>query len=235
MKTLYLVATPIGNMQDITVRAAKLLTEAKIIACEDTRKTGLLLDHLRKTYLQHPELATKPRLISYYEENEQGRIPQLLELLQQGEDIVLVTDAGTPGISDPGFRIVRACHEQGITVIGLPGASSVILALSISGLPTDKFTFYGYLPAKEGHAKKLLQNVQSINKITPTTSIFFEAPHKLLKSLELMKEVLGDIDIVLCRELTKMYEEVLQGTISSFITKYNTSEPKGEFVILFHF
>lgn len=234
MGTLYIVATPIGNMEDITVRAAKILTEVKVIACEDTRRTGLLLDHLRKTYIEHPEVVEKPRLISFYEQNEEQRIPELIALLKQGEDIALVSDAGTPGISDPGFTIVREAQRHSLKVRGIPGASSVILALITSGLPTDKFSFYGYLPDKTGNARKMLENIAKSSEIVSTTHIIFEAPHKLHQTLILMKEILGDKEIVLCRELTKTHEETMKGTISKIQKDYETREPKGEMILLWH-
>ncbi len=234
MGTLYIVATPIGNLEDITVRAAKLLTEVSIIACEDTRHTGILLEHLRNTYLQNPLIAKKPKLISFYEDVEEQKVPYLISLLKQGEDVALVSDAGTPGISDPGFTIVRQCRKQNIPVIGLPGASASILALSISGLPTDKFTFFGYLPKKQSHALDLLQKIKESQKNVPSTLIFYEAPHKIYITLSNIKEVFGDIDIVLCRELTKLHEEVLQNKISLFIELYKSKDPRGEFVILLH-
>jgi 16S rRNA (cytidine1402-2'-O)-methyltransferase len=230
--TLYIVATPIGNMEDITIRAAKLLTSVGIVACEDTRHTGLLLDHLRKTYVANPDLVQKPKLISFYDQNEDAKVAYIIELLMSGQDVALVSDAGTPGISDPGFPLVRACRKEGIPVTGLPGASSTILALSISGLPTDKFTFYGYLPKKEGNAKKMLEGIIQTQEIIKTTAIFFEAPHKLVQSLQLMQEVLGDKEIILARELTKVHEEVQQAKISEFITKYISQQPRGEFVLL---
>ena len=232
--TLYLVATPIGNMEDITIRAAKLLTSIGVIACEDTRHTGLLLDHLRKTYVQNFEHAPRPRLLSFYDDNEDQRIPEILEILRSGQDIVLVSDAGTPGISDPGFTLVRECRKQNIPVTGLPGASAAILALSISGLPTDKFTFYGYLPKKEGNAVKLLENIKKSQECVSSTSIFYEAPHRLVQTLRTMQSVLGDKKIVVARELTKVYEEVEEGTMSSFIEKYSKKAPRGEFVLLFN-
>lgn len=232
--TLYIVATPIGNLQDISIRAAKLLTSAKIIACEDTRHTGLLLDHLRKTYMEHPENAIKPKLVSYYEQNEEKKIPEIIELLKLGEDIVLVSDAGTPSISDPGFTLVREAIKQHIPMTSLPGPSSVILALVLSGLPSDKFSFFGYLPAKSGHAKSFLENLRKSQEYISTTTIFFEAPHKLVGTLTLIKEILGDIEITLCRELTKTYEEILRGRISDHLEHFATSEPRGEFVLLFH-
>ena len=232
MGTLYIVATPIGNMEDITIRAAKLLTNIGVIACEDTRHTGLLLSHLRKTYVQNEHLAPRPKLISFYDDSEEKKIPYIVELLKSGQDIALVSDAGTPGISDPGFTLVRECRKQGIPVTGLPGASSAIVALAISGLPTDKFTFYGYLPRKEGNAKKLLESIKEVQSIMKVTNIFFEAPHKLVSSLQLMKEILGDAEIVLARELTKIHEEVVKGSISFFLEKYSKEDPRGEFVLL---
>lgn len=231
---LYIVATPIGNMQDITVRAAKLLLQSKTIACEDTRRAGIFLAALRKEYLEQPDQAIKPHLISFYEQNEEQKIPLLIDLLKSGQDVAVISDAGTPSISDPGFTIVREAIKQGIQVEGLPGASSVTLALTVSGLPTDKFMFIGYLPFKEGHARKMLENIQASQKIVPTTIIFFEAPHKLVKTLLLVKEVLGNIDIVACRELTKVHEEVIRANVTDLIEKYATQEPRGEFVLLFH-
>jgi len=234
MGTLYIVSTPIGNLQDITVRAAKLLTDIEYIACEDTRHTGLLLEHLRKTYLQNPLLIKKPRLISFYDDNEEKRIPEIIEILKNGNDVALVSDAGTPGISDPGFTLVRACVKQGIRVSGLPGPSSVTLALVLSGLPTDKFLFLGYLPKKEGNAIRLLESLKENQKNIKATHIFFESPHRLIKSLELIKKIFGDIEIVLCRELTKLHEEIIRGTINSVLFMYERREPRGEYVLLFH-
>jgi len=234
MGTLYIVATPIGNLQDITVRAAKLLTDIEYIACEDTRHTGLLLEHLRNTYLQNPMVVKKPKLISFYDDNEDKRIPEIITLLKNGNDVAIVSDAGTPGISDPGFTLVRECVKQGIKVSGLPGPSSVTLALVLSGLPTDKFLFLGYLPKKEGNAIRLLESLKENQKNIKATYIFFESPHRLIQSLKLLKTIFGDIEIVLCRELTKIHEEVIRGTINSVLVKYETKEPKGEFVILFH-
>ncbi len=232
--TLYIVATPIGNLEDITIRAAKLLTSIGVIACEDTRHTGLLLDHLRKTYVQNYENTPRPRLLSFYDDNEEQRIPEIIEILKSGQHVALVSDAGTPAISDPGFTLVRECQNQNIPVSGLPGAASPIVALAISGLPTDKFTFYGYLPKKEGNAKKLLKEIKQVQEIIETTTVFFEAPHKLLETLRLMQEILGDREIVLARELTKIHEEVQKGNISWFVNKYSVEQPKGEFVLLFH-
>lgn len=232
MGTLYVVSTPIGNLSDITLRAIEMLKNATYIACEDTRKTGLLLAHLRQQGYLHSQ--HRPMLISYYEENEWKRIPKILNLLINGKDVALVSDGGTPAISDPGFKLIRACLEQGIQVVALPGASAVISALVTSGLPTDKFFFLGFLPKKPGNRKTLLEQVKHASTIIKTTYIVFESPHRLSQTLESMKEVLGNIDIVVCRELTKVYEETIRASISEVLTIYSSKAPKGEFVILFH-
>ncbi|MEK7572225.1 MAG: 16S rRNA (cytidine(1402)-2'-O)-methyltransferase [Patescibacteria group bacterium] len=234
MGTLYLVATPIGNLEDITLRALKTLFNVHIIACEDTRRTGLLLERLLTNFATNPEDKTKPRLLSYYEQNEQQRIPEILELLKADQQIALVSDAGTPAISDPGFRLVRECLAQGIKVESLPGASSVLTALTSSGLPTDKFTFVGYPPHKAGHRKTFFQNIKQSQQSLTTTVILFEAPHKLLRTLEEMQEVFGDIEIVLARELTKKFEEVKRERISEALAGFKKKGPKGEFVLVFH-
>jgi len=180
------------------------------------------------------ELPKRPILISYYEQNEFQRIPGIINSLKNGCDVALVSDAGTPTISDPGFRLVRECIKEGIRVESIPGPSSVISALVVSGLPTDKFLFLGYPPHKPGHRKKLWKNVkESLNSIKSTV-IFFEAPHKLIRTLEEFKEIFGDINIVICRELTKVYEEVRREKISESLGHFSKTNPKGEFVILFN-
>ena len=224
MGILYIVATPIGNLQDITLRAIKILQEVDVIACEDTRKTGILLSQVM------PSGCQKPRLVSYYEQNELQRIPEVVAALKDGLNIALVSDAGTPTISDPGFKLVRECIEQGIRIESLPGASSVITALAVSGLPTDKFLFVGYPPKKPGHRKTLFENLTKLP--IKTTIILFESPHHLIRTLEGMKEVFGDIDIIICRELTKIYEEIRREKISESLAHFEKTTPKGEFVIL---
>lgn len=226
MGILYIVATPIGNLQDITLRAIKILQSVDVIACEDTRKTGILLSQAL------PSCCQKPRLVSYYEQNELQRIPEVIAALKDGLNIALVSDAGTPTISDPGFKLVRECIRQGIRIESLPGASSVITALAVSGLPTDKFLFVGYPPKKPGHRKTLFENLTKLP--IKITIILFESPHHLIRTLEGMKEVLGDIDIVICRELTKVYEEIRRERISESIKHFGVVDPKGEFVILFN-
>ena len=222
---MFIVATPIGNLQDITLRAIETLKSVDYIACEDTRKTGILLKSLN--------LNSHPMLISYYEQNEKVRIPNILNLLINGRDVALVSDGGTPTISDPGFRLVRQCLKENIKVVSIPGPSAVITAISSSGLPTDKFIFLGFLPKKPGHRLKLLKELQVSNKKLEATVIIYEAPHRLVKVLVDLNTVFGNINITLARELTKIYEEQVSSTIEVFLKKYEKKKPKGEFVILF--
>lgn len=234
MGILYIVATPIGNLQDITLRAIDTLREVDFIACEDTRRTGLLLQYFNK---DSPCTGTvlekgKPRLLSYYEQNELERIPQIIQLLKDGKNVALVSDSGTPTISDPGFKLVREAIHQGFAVVPIPGPSSILTALTSSGLPTDKFLFLGYLPKKQGHRLKLLNDLTLLQHSIKVTVIFFEAPHRLLKTLEELKEVVGDIKIVICRELTKIHEEIRREKISEAIKHFEQVKPKGEFTIL---
>ncbi len=231
MGILYIVATPIGNLQDITLRAIKILQIVDVIACEDTRKTGLLLQNLTLQVPQGQALR-KPKLVSYYEQNELQRIPEVIAAIKDGLNIALVSDAGTPMISDPGFKLVRECIKEGIKVESIPGACSVTTALTVSGLPTDKFLFVGYPPKKPGHRKTLFENLTKLP--IKSTIILFEGPHHLIRTLEGMKEVFGDIDIVICRELTKIYEEIRREKISISIDHFTKTTPKGELVILFN-
>lgn len=223
---LYIVATPIGNLQDITLRAIETLKKADAIACEDTRKTGILLKALR---IQREQGI----LISYYEQNETLRIPQIVAFLKDGKKMALVSDAGTPAISDPGFKLVRECIKEGIKVESIPGPSSVISSLVVSGLPTDKFLFLGYPPRKPGHRVKFFENIKESYRFIESSIIIFEAPHKLLGTLSEMKEILGDIDIIVERELTKIHEEIRREKISESIIHFTKVNPKGEFIILF--
>lgn len=230
MGNLYIVATPIGNLQDITMRALKVLFEVDYIACEDTRRTGNLMYQLQTI----DRKIRKSSLISYYEQNELQRIPEIIEFLKSGKNVALVSDAGTPTISDPGFKLVREAIKEGIKVESIPGPSSVLSALVVSGLPTDKFMFLGFLPQKQGHRKKMLEDIGSIVQTVKLTIIFFESPHKLIKTLEELKEVFGNTEIVLCRELTKIHEEIRREKISDSIAHFLKTKPKGEFVILFN-
>jgi 16S rRNA (cytidine1402-2'-O)-methyltransferase len=223
MGTLYLVSTPIGNLEDITNRAIKTLSSVDLIACEDTRKTGNLLKIFG---------TPKKELLSYYEENENYRIPQIINLLLEDKNVALVSNAGTPTVSDPGFKLVRECLRQKIKVEAIPGASAVLTGLVSSGLPTDKFLFLGYLPKKEGKKKKLLQNIKKTSKFTKATVILFESPNRLLKSLKALQNILGEIEITICRELTKIHEEIRKEEISQSISHFEKNKPVGEFVIL---
>jgi 16S rRNA (cytidine1402-2'-O)-methyltransferase len=195
--TLYVVATPIGNLEDITLRALRILREVDRIACEDTRQTRKLLD-------RHG--ISKP-LVSYYEHNEQARAEELLRDLEAGQNIALVSDAGTPLIADPGYRLVEQARAHGVTVSPIPGASALVSALSASGLPTDSFFFGGFLPARKTQRRKTLESL----KTYPATLVFYETPHRILEALEDVAEVLGPRRVTLARELTKIHEEFLVG------------------------
>jgi 16S rRNA (cytidine1402-2'-O)-methyltransferase len=217
---LYVVGTPIGNLDDLTFRALATLKKVALIAAEDTRHTGKLLQHFAITTPQ----------ISYHEHNRLSRLDELLNILSQGQDIALVTDAGMPGISDPGYELIKACVEAKIEVVPIPGVTAVITALAVSGLPTERFCFEGFLPTKE----KLRQERLEILKTEMRTMVFYEAPHKLLKTLEDLREAFGKTRrIVLGRELTKLYEEIWRGTIAEAINLYlENKTPKGEFTIV---
>jgi 16S rRNA (cytidine1402-2'-O)-methyltransferase len=217
---LYVVATPIGNLEDITLRALRVLKEADLIACEDTRHTQKLLNHFGIT----------TRTISYYEQNEASRAEELVKELVAGKRIALVTDAGMPGISDPGFRLIARAVEQGINVIPVPGASAVISALAASGLPTDSFQFHGFLPPKNGQRRKALEGIRNSQQ----TETFYEAPHRLKEALEDVVASLGPSrPIVIARELTKIHEEFLRGHAAQVLKELNSrNEIKGEITLL---
>lgn len=235
MGILYIVSTPIGNLQDIGIRAIKILTEVRYIACEDTRKTGFLLGKIRDIYSKlYPDIQIqeRPHLISYFEQNEEKRIPEIISFLKNGQNIALVSDAGTPAISDPGFKLIREAIREGVRVVPIPGPSSVISALVVSGFPTDKFLFAGFPPKKPGHRKKLFIKLKKTREEFKFTVILFESPYKLLRTLVEIKEVFGDIELVLARELTKTFEEIKRGKISVFIDYFQEKNPKGEFVVL---
>lgn len=224
MGRLFIVATPIGNLKDVSLRAIRTLEEVSYIASEDTRKTGLLLKNLG--------IEKRGSLISYYEQNEFRRIPEILDILRSGRDVALVSDAGTPAISDPGFKLVRECGREGIKIIPIPGASSVLAALVASGLPTDKFLFYGYFPKKDGDKKKVVKQIKSLFEVIEPTLIFFEVPRRIVKTLETLREELGDIKISIARELTKVHEEIRRETITESIEHFSKTKPRGEIVIL---
>jgi 16S rRNA (cytidine1402-2'-O)-methyltransferase len=217
--TLYIVATPIGNLEDMTFRAVRILQAVDMIAAEDTRHTGRLLQHFQ----------VKTPQISYHEHNSNSRIPELLEYLQYGKAIALVSDAGMPGISDPGYELIKACIDEGITVVPIPGASAVITALSAAGLPTDRFIFDGFLPAKSQQKKEYLESLQSESR----TLVFYESPHRLRDTLADLGAILGsDRSLVIARELTKLYEEFWRGTIGDAMADYQEREPQGEYTLL---
>lgn len=234
MGTLYLVPTPIGNLADITLRGLRTLFSVDVIACEDTRRTGMLLDKLFDEFAPVHEEKRKPRLISYYDQVELQRIPEIIEVLKADQSVALVSDAGTPAISDPGFKLVRECLANKIKVTSLPGASSVLVALTASGLPTDKFLFAGYPPHKPGHRLDFFKNIKTSLESINSTVILFEAPHKVEKTLADMQAVFGDIEVVFARELTKVFEEVKKKKISDALAQFKKKPPKGEFVLLFH-
>ncbi len=214
--TLYLVATPIGNLEDITLRALRILREVDLVACEDTRQTRKLLDH----YGIHKQT------VSYHEHNETLRAPELVARLEAGAAIALVSDAGTPLVSDPGYRLVARAVERGVRVEPIPGPSAVLAALAASGLPTDAFHFGGFLPARSSQRRKLLSSL----KDTPATLVFFEAPHRIREALADIDEVLGARPVVLARELTKLHEQFLRGTASEL--RHTPIPAKGEFTVL---
>lgn len=230
MGTLYIVATPIGNMEDITLRAIRVLGEVDYILCEDTRKTGNLLKHL--TLIRYRNVEKKPQFLSYYEENEINRIPQIISLLKDGKNAALVSNAGTPAVCDPGFKLILQCVRQGIKVVSIPGPSAILAALTSSGLPTDKFLFLGFLSKRQGKRQKILRELTLLLRCIRVTVIIFEAPHRLLATIADLKEVFGDIEIVVCRELTKIHEEVWRGKISQAQSHF--AKPLGEFVLLFN-
>jgi len=216
--TLYLVATPIGNLEDITLRALRTLKECDVIAAEDTRHTGRLLKHFE---------ISKP-LISYFQFNEAKRSEQIIERLRRGEKVALVTDAGTPGISDPGERVVKAVIAAGLRVESVPGPCALVAALTASGLSTDEFHFIGFLPHKSGQRRTQLEHLKTV----PGTLVLYESPYRIEKLLIELKEFFPDRRIVLARELTKKFEELLRGTPAELITQIGTRTLKGEFVVV---
>jgi 16S rRNA (cytidine1402-2'-O)-methyltransferase len=215
MFALYIVATPIGNLEDITLRALRVLREAGLIAAEDTRKTRNLLSHY----------GIKTPLTSYYEHNKQSKLPLLLDHLQR-HDVALVSEAGTPGMSDPGYEIILAAIQRGIPVIPVPGPSAIVVALVISGLPTDRFTYLGFLPRKRSDRVRLLKSVEDQGH----TLVAFEAPHRLANSLADMADTLGDRRIAVVREATKLHEEVFRGKITEAMAHFQ--KPRGEHTLV---
>lgn len=215
---LYIVSTPIGNLKDITLRALETLKTVDLIAAEDTRHTKILTNHYD---------ITTP-LTSYFEHNQIKKGDTILKLLKEGKNIALVTDAGTPGISDPGFHLIRLAKDNNIPVAVIPGPTALIAALSLSGLPAHNFIFEGFLPVKSGARRKKLEELKNESR----TVIFYESPHRILKTLQDIRDVLDDCDVVVVRELTKKFEETKKAPASKLIEHFSKSKPKGEFVIL---
>ena len=217
--TLYLVGTPIGNLEDITLRAIKTLQTVDLIAAEDTRHTGRLLAHFQITTSQ----------VSYYEHNQTLRIPELIEHLTQGKSLALVTDAGMPAISDPGYELVKACIVAGLTIVPIPGVSASLTGLVVSGLQTDRFVFEGFLPTGSKERTERLEYLQQEHR----TIVLYEAPHRLLTTLKDLVGVLGEKrQIAVTRELTKLYEEIWRGTLIKAINSYQDRYPRGEYTLI---
>jgi len=216
--TLYIVATPIGNLEDITLRAVRVLKEVDLIAAEDTRHTKKLLSHYR---IDTP-------LTSYHEHNEKTKAPALTARLERGESVALVSDAGTPTLSDPGYRLVREAIEAGINIVPVPGASALTALLSAGGLPTDRFVFEGFLSAKKQERRERLRRLQEETR----TLVFYEAPHRLKGTLQDLRDLLGDREVVLGREITKVYEEIIRGRISGVIVQTELKKWRGEITLL---
>ena len=217
---LYIVATPIGNLKDISLRALEVLKSVDLIACEDTREARKLLSH----YDIHVPL------VSYYDHNEEARLEPLLKQLREGKDVALISDAGMPVFQDPGYFLTRGLIRAGLPFTVIPGPVAAVTALVLSGLPPDSFIFEGYLPPKSGQRQRKLRRLSSERR----TVIFYESPHRLCSSLKDIREVLGDIPIVVAREMTKKFEEVIRENVSEQLAYFEKKKPKGEFVILFN-
>jgi 16S rRNA (cytidine1402-2'-O)-methyltransferase len=215
---LFVVATPIGNLGDITLRAIEVLKSADVVAAEDTRRSGMLLKHL----------GIKKPFISYHEHNEAARTTELVERLTRGESIALITDAGTPGMSDPGLRLIRECVRRGLPFTIIPGPSSILTALLGSGFSTDKFCFRGFLPVKSGQRERELRAATECKG----TTIFFESPYRLTKTLAVCIDIMPDRQLCVARELTKKFEEFRRGVASELLAHYQAHRPKGEIVLV---
>ncbi|MFH1720546.1 MAG: 16S rRNA (cytidine(1402)-2'-O)-methyltransferase [Patescibacteria group bacterium] len=217
---LYIVSTPIGNLKDITFRAVEVLKEVDLIAAEDTRHVQKLLNRYE----------IKKPVLSYHSYSGQAKLDKLAEALEEGKEIALVSDAGTPGISDPAYALIQKAIELGVQIVPVPGPSALLAALVASGMPMDKFVYLGFLPLKKGR-QKIIQSIPEYKK----TVVLFEAPHRIEKLLSELRENLGgDFHISLCRELTKIHEEIFRGTVDEAITHFEKKKPKGEFVVLLH-
>jgi 16S rRNA (cytidine1402-2'-O)-methyltransferase len=216
--TLFVVATPIGNLEDVTLRALRILREVDLVACEDTRHTRLLLS-------RHDIHASTT---SYFEHNKLRKGPELIRMLLDGRSIALVTDAGTPGISDPGFMLVRDAREAGIPVVPVPGPSAVIAALSAAGIGADRFVFEGFLPIKPGRRVNRLRALAALEM----TLVLYESPHRIVATLEAIRDVFGEAEVVVARELTKQFEEIVRATASAHLERLGATGPRGEFTVV---
>ena len=215
---LYLVATPIGHLGDLSHRAVDVLKSVDWIACEDTRHSKVLLDHY----------GIKKPLVSYFDFSEKKRAPELIQKIEAGDKAALISDAGTPGIADPGFRLIQEAIRRNIRLETVPGASAFLTALVLSGLPMNRFIFEGFAPVKQGARKKWLETLKNETR----TVVFYESPHRLLRTLEAMREVFGDVPVVVARELTKKFEELRRGRISETLAHFSNKRILGEFVVL---
>ena len=217
--TLYLVATPIGNLEDVTRRALRVLEEVDVVACEDTRRTRSLLEHFQ----------IRARTLSYHEHNERERAEELALSIEEGQTVALVSDAGTPGVNDPGYRLVRACVERNLRVVPVPGPTAFVAALTASGLPTDEFYFGGFLPARTHARREKLASVKSLR----ATLVFYETPHRIAPALADAREVLGEREAAVARELTKLHEEIARGRLSELAARFTPEgAARGEMVLV---
>ncbi len=215
---LYIVATPIGNLDDITFRAIEVLKNADVILCEDTRETLKLLNHL----------GISKRLVSYYRDNERVRMKEALSMLLEGREVALVCDRGTPGISDPAYLLVREAYRHNVQVCPVPGPSSLTAALSVCGLPTDRVCFYGFVPRKSGRKRKFLEALKEREE----TTVFYESVHRIMDTLSVMNELYPEREMTVCRELTKKFEEIKTGPVREIFAGYREKNAKGEFVVI---
>ncbi len=216
---LYIVSTPIGNLEDITLRALRILKEVDLIAAEDTRHSGILLN---KYEIKTPQ-------VSFHSHSGQAKVDKIIAVLNEGKDVAMISDAGTPGISDPAYALIQAALENNIQIVPIPGPSSLLAALAMSGLPMNQFLYLGFIPVKKGR-QTLLKSLAEEKR----TIVIFESPHRLIKTLNQLQEYLGDRQIAVCREITKIYEEAIRGSIQDAITHFETKKPKGEFVLVIH-
>jgi len=223
MGTLFIVATPIGNLKDITLRALETLKDADYILCEDTRVTGRLLSNYQ----------IEKKMVSFTDFNEETKTKAVISDLISGLNIALLSDAGTPLVSDPGYKLVREAIKQEINVESMPGASAILSALTVSGMPPDKFLFIGYPPKKDGKKKELFEKIKKNNENVKITTILYESPFRMIRTLKTLEEVFGNINICICRELTKIHEEVKRGKVEDLIRYFENKGTKGEFAVLF--